>query len=101
MAAAVRGGIVSPMAISRADRRADRSQRAKSEFGRDAEAALDLLELIEFAWHDCYDEITPSEQIVDDMFVVARGSLAGFIQAARLAVEDFRDLRLTADRVRG
>lgn len=92
---------MSPVAISRADRRAARSQRARREFGPDAEAALDLLELTDLAWHDCYDEITPSEQIVDDMFVVAGGSLAGLIQAARLAVEDFRDLRVAADRVRG
>jgi len=37
------------VAISRADRRRERSVRAKAEFGPDAEAVLDVLELTEFA----------------------------------------------------
>ncbi|WP_156870233.1 hypothetical protein [Sporichthya polymorpha] len=89
------------MAISRADRRALRSERARAEFGRDADVALDVLELTEFAWHDCYNEITPPDEVVDDIFVVAQGNLATFVRMARLAVEDFRDLRLAADAVRG
>ena len=64
-------------------------------------AALDLLELTELAWHDVYDEISPSEEIVDDMLVVSQGTLQGLVRAARLAVTDWRDLRVVADEIRG
>jgi hypothetical protein len=37
---------------------------------------------------------------VDDLFVVAQGTLAGLVRAARLGVEDSRDLRLRADDLR-
>ena len=85
------------MTIGRANRRAERQQRATEAFGSDAGAALDLLELTEFAWHDCYGEVTPPDQVIDDVFDVADGTLAGLVRAARLAIEDFRDLRLAAD----
>jgi hypothetical protein len=62
-----------------------------------AEAALDVLELTELAWHDCYGEVTPPEDVVDDVLACSRGELAGF---ARPAVTDRRDLRLAADAVR-
>lgn len=88
------------MAISRADRRGDREGRARAEFGPHAAAVLDVLELTEFAWHDCYGEVTPPDAVIEDIFVVARGSVTGFVRAARLAVEDFRDLRLAANSVR-
>lgn len=88
------------MAISRADRRRDRESRARAEFGADAEAVLDVLELTEFAWHDCYGEVSPPDAVIDDVFVVARRSLTQFIRAARLAVEDHRDLRMAADAIR-
>ena len=88
------------MVTSRADRRGKREQRARETFGADGDAALDLLELTEIAWHDCYGEVTPSDEVVDDLFVVAQGTLGGLIRAARLAIEDFRDLRLRADDLR-
>jgi hypothetical protein len=66
-----------------------------------ASVALDLLELTELAWHDCYGEISPSEDVIDDMLLVSGGSIEGLIEAARLAVTDFRDLRVAADRARG
>jgi hypothetical protein len=43
---------------------------------------LELLELTDFAWHDCYGEVTPPEHVVDDLFVVAQGTLAGLVRAA-------------------
>ena len=89
------------MTIGRTNRRAERQRRAREVFGSDADAALDLLELTEFAWHDCYGEVTPSDQVIDDIFVVAEGTLAGLVRAARLAIEDFRDVRLAADGLRG
>jgi hypothetical protein len=65
------------------------------------DAALDLLELVELAWHDCYGEVTPSEAIIDDILVVSRGTLGGMISAAHMAVIDWRDLKVAADTIRG
>ena len=89
------------MAVSRADRRRDRTERARREFGPDAEAALDVLELTEFAWHDCFGEVTPPDGVIDDVFTVGKGSMTEFVRAARLAVEDYKDLRVAANPFRG
>jgi hypothetical protein len=89
------------MVVGRAARRAGRKAAVTESFGpMTAEAALDLLELTEFAWHDCYAEITPPDAVVEDILVVAGGDLAMLIRAARQAVEDFRDVRLNADAIR-
>jgi hypothetical protein len=88
------------MAISRAERREERRPRARAEFGPDADAVLDVLELTEFAWHDCYSEVSPPSEVIDDIFVAASGSVTEFARAARLAIEDYRDLRLWADSLR-
>jgi hypothetical protein len=34
-----------------------------------ASPVLELLELTELAWHDCYGEITPPEHIIDDILL--------------------------------
>lgn len=86
---------------SQAARRAERRTRAEELFGEDAESALDILELTEFAWHDCYQEVTPPDAVIDDIFVCSQGNLADLARAARLAVRDSRDLRLWADGLRG
>ena len=77
------------MVTSRADRRAARAPQA--------DAALDVLELLELAWHDCYAEPSPPDQVIDDLWTVSDGDLARLVSAARLAVVDFRDLRMEAD----
>lgn len=82
------------MIESRASRRAARQERATREFGASSDAVLDVLELTEFAWHDCYGEASPSDEVIDDIFVVANGDLRNFIHMAHLAVIDFRDLRV-------
>ena len=66
-----------------------------------ADAALDLLELLEFAWHDCYSEITPPDEVIDDVLVLSRGDLSRLISSGRLAVSDWRDTRVAADQLRG
>jgi hypothetical protein len=48
-------------------------------------AALDLLELTELAWHDCYGEITPSDEVIDDILACSRGDLARMARVARPA----------------
>jgi hypothetical protein len=89
------------MAVGRAERRQERWQRAVALFGEDrAPIALDLLELTELAWHDCYAEVSPSQDIVDDMLLLSEGNLERLIQAALLGVTDWRDLKVAAEEFR-
>src|SRR3954454_23174862 len=85
---------------SRADRRRQRRAAVETLFGQNADAALDILELTEFAWHDCYGEVTPPDSVIDDILACARGQLVDLARACRLAVEDYRDLRIWADDLR-
>jgi hypothetical protein len=61
----------------------------------------DLLELTEYAWHDCHGEITPPDDVILNILICSRGDLATMIGAAKLAVLDLRDLHLWAQDVRG
>ena len=85
------------MAISRAQRRAAREARAREVFGSDASAALDIFELTELAWHDCYGEVTPPDEVIDNIFLCSGGNLSTLTKAALLAVIDRRDLWMWAD----
>ena len=86
------------MAVSRADRRRDRQHRFVAVFGEEAaERALDLMEIVELAWNDCYREVTPPDGVVEDMLVVSGGTVEGLIESARLGITDWLDLRLAAD----
>lgn len=87
--------------ISRADRRAGRAPRVRALFAERTDAALDVLELVELAWHDCYGEISPSEEIVDDILFLSEGDLAKLALYARMAVADWRDLRMNVLAARG
>jgi hypothetical protein len=86
--------------IGRDARRRARAERMAALFGQDADSALDLLELVELAWHDCYGEVAPPDGVVEDMLTCSQGNLSRLVRAARLGVEDFRDLRLAADDLR-
>jgi hypothetical protein len=86
---------------SRAQRRQNRQARVVTLFGASADAALDVLELTEFAWHDCYGEVSPPESVVDDILTVSEGRLDRLAHAARLAVQDSRDLRMQAQAISG
>jgi len=89
------------MAASRAERRENRVSAAIAVFGEEmAPFALDLLELTELAWHDCYGEVTPPDGVVDDMLLLSAGSIERLIWAARLGVADWRDLRVAAEELR-
>ncbi len=82
-------------------RRKDRLQRAVALFGEDrASFALDLLELTELAWHDCYGEVSPSEEIIEDMLLLSEGNIERLIQLALLGVTDWRDLKVAAEEFR-
>ena len=89
------------MAIGRAERRTERGPLVAALFtDGDVDPALDLLELAELAWHDCYGEITPSDAVLEDILTVSKGSITGLIGAVKLAVTDRRDLRIAADDIR-
>lgn len=67
-------------------------------FGKEqAPFALDLLDITELAWHDCYGEVTPPTSVVEDMLTVSDGTIEGLIQAALLAITDWRDLKVAAE----
>jgi hypothetical protein len=88
------------LVIGRAARRAERSPLVESILGKSqAAAALDLLELTEYAWHDCYGEITPPDEVILNILICSEGNLAVMVRAAKLAVLDCRDLQLWAERV--
>jgi hypothetical protein len=60
------------VAIGRAERFAERRPRVVAVFGDDEQtlrSVASVLELLEMAWHDCYGEITPSEEIVDQVLL--------------------------------
>ena len=62
---------------------------------------MDLLELMELGWHDCYQASTPSEDLVDDMILISDGTISGLITACRLATTDWRDVKVAASERRG
>lgn len=94
-------GYVEKMAIGRAARRESRRARAVAVFGEQhASAVLDLVELVELAWHDCYGEVAPPDGIIDDMFLLSEGSVERLIAAAHLGVTDPRDLAVAAGDLR-
>jgi hypothetical protein len=62
------------MVIGRAARRLVRTPQVTAVFGEgQAAVALDLLELTEYAWHDCHGEVTPPDEVIDDILVVSCG----------------------------
>ena len=65
-------------------------------FGAKTEVALDLLHIADLAWHDCYREVAPSEEIVGDLLLLSGGTIDGLVDATLLALTDWRDLKLAA-----
>jgi hypothetical protein len=91
------------VAVGRAARWEKRKPKVIAIFGDEAATlrrVASVLELMEMAWHDCYREITPPDDVVDEILLCSGGTLGGLIDAARLAVVDRRDLRLWAHDVR-
>jgi hypothetical protein len=88
------------VSIGRAERRSERRTKVAVLFADRTDRALDLLELLEMAWHDSYGEITPREDVIDDVLLLSEGNLRALIRWSRLAVTDWRDVRVEADKVR-
>ncbi len=88
------------MAVSRAERRAERRTKVAVLFADRTDRALDLLEILEMAWHDAYGDITPPEEVIDDILLLSEGNLRHLIRWTRLALADWRDVRVAADEAR-
>jgi len=89
------------MVIGRAARQALRRPAIQKLFSQEqVETVLAVFELTEYAWHDCYNESSPPRRVISDILVCSRGDLATLIQAARMAVQDHRDLSMWAEDVR-
>ena len=77
------------MAVGKTARRAERGPLVESVLGKSqTPAGLDLLELAEYAWHDCYGEITPPDEVILNILICSGGDLATMVRAAKLAVVD-------------
>ena len=93
----------SRVAVGRAERFEHRRPRVVRALGSSDDllrAAFDVLTLLEMAWHDCYGDVSPPEEVIDDVLVCSRGTLDGLVAAAHLAVVDYRDLALQASHIR-
>lgn len=89
------------MVIDRKNRRVARRARVAAVVGqRRVEAALDTLESMELARHDCFGESSPPEDVIDDVLTVSEGNLDMLSTAALLGVMDWRDPRVAAQRLR-
>lgn len=86
------------MAVGRVERRRERELLVVETFGEHmAPVAQDLFEIAELAWHDCYGEVALPSSVIQDMLTLSLGTIGGLVQAALLAVTDWRDLRVAAD----
>lgn len=88
------------MVTGGAERRNGRRTKVAVLFADRTDRALDLLELLEMAWHDTYGDATPPEDLIDDILLLSEGNLRLLIRWTRMAVTDWRDVRATADGVR-
>lgn len=91
------------MAVGRTERLEVLRPRLVATFGRSAATLRivgDALALLEMAWHDCYGEVTPPDEVIDDVLLCSQGTLDGLIAAAHLAVIDRRDLSVWAKSLR-
>jgi hypothetical protein len=90
------------MAIGRRERFAAIRPRIIQLFGDNARTITpveQVLTLMEMAWHDCYGEIAPPDDVLADVLDCSGGTLEGLIDAAHLAVIDSRDLAVRASSV--
>ncbi len=92
------------MAIGSEQRRQERKCRIEALFAVDQiEAVLDLLDLMDRAWHDCYGprELEVPPDVLADVLLLADGDLAVLVRVARRAVIDVRDVWVAAAARRG
>ncbi|WP_410611883.1 hypothetical protein [Amycolatopsis sp. lyj-109] len=88
------------MAVGSQQRRQERKPLIEAQFwSAHVETVLDLLELADMAWHDCYGprELELPSQVLEDVLLLADGDLVRLVRISREAVMDFRDVRMAAD----
>lgn len=81
------------MAIGRSERWEERKPKVEAALGGDSNTlrqASKLFELLEMAWHDWYGDVTPPEDVIDNVLLCSEGTLGGLVEAAQLAVVDQR-----------
>lgn len=88
------------MAVDREERRSARRTKVAVLFADRTDRALDLLELLEMAWHDVYYQAPPPEEVIDDVLLLSQGNLRHLIRWARLAISDRHDVKVAADELR-
>lgn len=88
------------MPSGRSQRRAERRTKVAVLFADRTDRALDLLELLEMAWHDTYEEGTPPEDLIDEILLLSEGNLRFLIRWSRIAVADWREVRAAAENAR-
>lgn len=84
------------MPTGRTQRRGERRTKVAVFFADRTDRALDLLELVEMAWHDTYGEGTPPEDLIDDILFLSEGNLRLLIRWARIAITDWREVKAAA-----
>jgi hypothetical protein len=74
--------------------------RVVAIFGADdatVERVARVIRLLELAWHDACGEISPPDEVLDDVLTCSQGTIEGLVDAVSEAVTDWRDLRVAAD----
>jgi len=73
----------------------ERKPEIERVFGaRRTKTVVELLTLLEFAWHDCYGEVSPPEDVIADVLALSQGDIDALVHATHLAVIDRRDLHV-------
>jgi hypothetical protein len=74
--------------------------RVVTIFGADdatVERVARVIRLLELAWHDAYGELSPPDEVVDEVLMCSEGTIEGLVDSVSEAVTDRRDLRVAAD----
>ena len=88
------------MAIGSSARREERRPQVENTFGSQTDRVLDLLELGDLAWHDCFDDDEIPPNLIDDIILCSEGDVAWAIHYVRLAILDWRDVKVSATHLR-
>jgi hypothetical protein len=89
------------VAVGRDQRRAARRTQLRATFDEASiDPALDVLDLMDLAWHDCFDEVAPPAGVLDDVLVLSDGEVEAPVRHALAAIVDYRDVRIAADEKR-
>src|SRR3954451_17654490 len=89
-----------PVAVGGEERFNAIRSRVVAIFGADdatVERVARVIRLLELAWHDLYGELSPPDEVVDDVLMCSERTIEGLVDSVSEAVTDWRDLRVAAD----